>query len=426
MPETGTQQDFQAHEQSSDDGAIVVGVLSFNNSGTIGSVMHAAQEGLRAFSPQRPCLLVNADGGSKDGTQAIAEEAAGGGKSFLQIPYTIDPVQKLSPEYPGVPGKTRAIKAICTIANERKAKVCVVVDSNVRNPTPGWIGSLAGPVIDGGFDLVCSCYLRHKFDGAIFSGIVYPFTRALYGKRIQQPMGGEFAFSADLVRYLLQQPQRDGDALDSGSDIWVTIQAVRGGFRVAQAFLGPRVMGDGEPAPEVSSILAQTLGAIFMEMDRTASVWQRIRGSEKVTSFGPCGEAGTEPATVDINPMLQSFRLGYESLQDIWRMILPPATLMELKRMSLETAAKFRFDDGLWARIVYDFALAWRMRIIDRDHLLKALTPLYLGWVASYICAVRDADSSQTQAAIETLCLAFETQKNYLISRWRWPDRFNP
>src|ERR1700761_310419 len=105
MPETGTQQDFQAHEQSSDDGAIVVGVLSFNNSGTIGSVMHAAQEGLRAFSSQRPCLLVNADGGSKDGTQAIAEEAAGGGKSFLQIPYTIDPVQKLSPEYPGVPGK---------------------------------------------------------------------------------------------------------------------------------------------------------------------------------------------------------------------------------------------------------------------------------------------------------------------------------
>jgi hypothetical protein len=27
---------------------------------------------------------------------------------------------------------------------------------------------------------------------------------------------------------------------------------------------------------------------------------------------------------------------------------------------------------------------------------------------------------------IEALCLAYEAEKGYLISRWRWPDRFNP
>jgi hypothetical protein len=107
-------------------------------------------------------------------------------------------------------------------------------------------------------------------------------------------------------------------------------------------------------------------------------------------------------------------------------MVLPPATSMQLKRMSFQTAETFQFDDALWARVVYDFALAWRMRVMDRDHLLKALTPLYLAWVASYIRSVRDADSKQTQAAIEALCIAFEVQKSYFISRWRWPDRFNP
>jgi hypothetical protein len=133
-----------------------------------------------------------------------------------------------------------------------------------------------------------------------------------------------------------------------------------------------------------------------------------------------------DPAPVDPNPMLQSFRLGYQNLQDIYRLVLPPASLMDLKRMMFYTPDTFKFDDMLWARIIYDFALAWRSRIIDRDHLLRALTPLYLGWVASYVRAVRDAGPTEAQDRIETLCLNYEAQKSYLISRWRWPDRFNP
>ena len=107
-------------------------------------------------------------------------------------------------------------------------------------------------------------------------------------------------------------------------------------------------------------------------------------------------------------------------------MVLSPATLVDLKRMSLQPADTFRFEDVLWARVIYDFALAWRTRIMDRDHLLRALTPLYLGWVASYILSLRDARPEQAQDRIEKLCLAYESQKAYLISRWRWPDRFNP
>jgi hypothetical protein len=427
MPDPGSEEHATPQAESSDDYDIVAGILSYNNGETIASAIGAVREGLSACFPGRRCLLVHADGGSKDGTQDLALEAVADAKNFLQISFSIDPVQKLSPEYLGVPGKTSAINEICIVADQRKAAVCVVLDSNVRSLTPEWPAALARPVLEKGFDFVSPCYLRHKFDGAIFNGIVYPFTRALYGRRIQQPMGGEFAFSARLVRYFLQQPRRNGDAPDSGSDIRVTVGALTGGFQVAQAFLGPRVLGGGgEPAPEVSSILAQTLGAILTQMDRTASVWQRVRGSEAVPTFGSCGETSAEQAPVDINPMIQSFRLGYESLQDIWRLVLPPATLMDLKRMSFQTAATFRFDDSLWARTVYGFALAWRIRTIDRDHLLKALTPLYLGWVASYIRAVSDADSKQTQAVIEALCRAFELEKSYFISQWRWPDRFNP
>jgi glucosylglycerate synthase len=106
--------------------------------------------------------------------------------------------------------------------------------------------------------------------------------------------------------------------------------------------------------------------------------------------------------------------------------VLPPATLLELKRLTGLTATSFRLPDDLWARIVYDFALAHRLRIMNRDHLLKAMTPVYLAWVASYTTEVGAAAPAAIEYRLERLGAAFESQKPYLVSRWRWPDRFNP
>jgi len=124
--------------------------------------------------------------------------------------------------------------------------------------------------------------------------------------------------------------------------------------------------------------------------------------------------------------MIESFALAYRNLQSVWTLVLPPATLVELKRLSLADPARFRLADDLWARIVFDFALAHRLRIINRDHLLKALVPLYLAWVASYATEVLGASGAMADVRLEQLCQAFETEKPYLVRRWRWPDRFNP
>ena len=94
--------------------------------------------------------------------------------------------------------------------------------------------------------------------------------------------------------------------------------------------------------------------------------------------------------------------------------------------MRRQAEHEFRFAGELWARTVYDFAVAHRLRLIGRDHLLRALTPLYMGWIASFILSVRESDDSQAENQIEQLSIAYESQKPYLISRWRWPDRFMP
>lgn len=410
---------------------IVVGILSHNSADTIGAIIRDAQASLATCFPGRRGVVVLADGGSKDGTQeqaslAAAERSVADKDGFVQIAYTIYTAQKISPETFGVPGKANGVQAIFGAAAGLNASACAIVDSTVGIPAQESIACLLRPILEKEIDLVAPCYARHKYEGPILNGLVYPLTRALYSRRIHQPIGGDYAVSGKLMAFLAGQPWPDGGTSSSDADAWIMVQTLVGGFRLAEAWLGHRTIRHHDPAPDTSSLLKQALGSIFLEMNETAGYWQRTRGSQAVPLFGSRVEAPADPPSVDPGPMLQSFRLGYENLQDIYRVILPPATLVELKRMSLRSVETFRFDDTLWARVVYDFALAWRARAIDRDHLLGALTPLYLGWVASWVSAVRDEGPDEVQRRIEALCTAWETQKNYLISRWRWPDRFNP
>jgi hypothetical protein len=209
-------------------------------------------------------------------------------------------------------------------------------------------------------------------------------------------------------------------------DAWITLQSIAGSFKLAQAFMGTRAQTASGPPPQLSDALAQVLGSLFTEIHRTASAWQRLRASEPVPIFGMDSRHAPEHPPIDVQPMIDSFRLGFQSLQEIWKQVLPPATLLELKKLAGQSDEAFRFVDGAWARIVYDFALAHRMRVMDSNHLLQAITPLYLGWVASYALQVQEANEVEVEQRIEVLCRSFETQKGYFIARWRWPDRFNP
>jgi hypothetical protein len=131
--------------------------------------------------------------------------------------------------------------------------------------------------------------------------------------------------------------------------------------------------------------------------------------------------AGNSP---DPRPMVEAFQLGQRNLQEVWSLVLPPVTLLELKKLSRLPLESFRMPDTLWTRVVYDFALAYRLRTLSRGHLLGAMAPLYLGWVGSRALEVESGvPAGQRQ---EQLDRAFEQNKPYLVQRWRWPDRFNP
>jgi glucosylglycerate synthase len=168
------------------------------------------------------------------------------------------------------------------------------------------------------------------------------------------------------------------------------------------------------------------MGPLFLCIERDAPFWQHIRSSEQVATYGDHAPLAEQNIAFDLRRLLEPFQLGFRNLREIWALLLPPGALLELNKAHRLPPEQFRIPDELWARIIYDFALAYRLRTIGRDHLLRAMTPLYLGWVASYALEVETSDAAAVQKRLERLCVAYENGKPYLLSRWRWPDRFNP
>src|SRR4029077_3229572 len=87
--------------------------------------------------------------------------------------------------------------------------------------------------------------------------------------------------------------------------------------------------------------------------------------------------------------------------------------------LALLAADEFRLPPPLWARIVSDFAVAYHERRLPREHLLRALTPLYLARTAAFIVHVRAMPLGRMPEAFETIDRAFEDERDHLVARWR-------
>jgi hypothetical protein len=224
-----------------------------------------------------------------------------------------------------------------------------------------------------------------------------------------------------MAERLAAAAQRFSSPSQSGSLLWPIAEAAVAGFTIAEFDAGPRDVP--QPAEtDIRSILASVTGSLFADIDAKAAFWQRPRQLPPARYPGP--HSPQTDAATDIAPMLDAFRLAYTNLQEIWSLVLPPNSLLGLKRLNVTDSSAFRMPESLWARIVYDFLLAYRLRTINRGHLLGALIPLYLAWVASHVNIT--ASGVDPESHIETVAAAFEADKPYLVSRWRWPDRFNP
>lgn len=398
---------------------LLVGIPSYNNARTIGHVVRAAGVGLAKYFPRARAVIVNSDGGSKDGTPDAVARANLGDLHALLVNHPVTEAHRIVTPYLGIPGKGSALRTIFAIANALQVKACCVVDSDLRSITPEWIELLLRPIWEDEADYVTPLYSRHKFDGTITNSIVYPLTRALYGKRIRQPIGGEFGFSGKLAARYLEKAVWETDVARFGVDIWMTTTALAEGYRVSQAYLGAKLHDAKDPGADLSAMMVQVVGSLFELMETYAEVWFPVNASVPVPVFGFHYHVGLEPIQVNVDRMLGIFQQGIRDLEPVWAQIFEPPVFEEIQALAAERREGFRFPDLLWVRTIYGFALAHHRRRIHREHLLKSLIPLYLGRTAGFFLAFWDAGAEEVEEGIERLALTFEAEKPSLVEAWR-------
>ncbi len=424
MDSTGSSSSVATSEAALPAADVVIGLISYNDAETIATVAGALCAEIRECFAGSASRIVLADAGSKDDSLARARAAAGA-CVLLEVPGAQGPGDGLEVPYHGIPGRARLLRGILTTARDVRAGVCVAVNARATAIERSWLQALVAPVVQDACDFVSPYYLRHPHDGTLTKGIVYPLCRALYGVRLRQPAASDFACSPAAIDRLLEEDIWVSEGARVGIDLWLTTAAISAGFTVGEAMLGvhPQRTRD-EGALDLATTLTQVVGSLFADIENRVDVWQRVRGSKPVRQVGASTMTAVADAPgIDPERLIESYRLGYRELRDIWTWVLPPKTLIELGRLIAVAPAQFVLDDELWARTIYDFALAYRLRVLARDHLLRSLVPLYLGWLASFVQQTRDQAPDAVEQRVERLCLAFEAQKPYLIARWRWPER---
>jgi glucosylglycerate synthase len=396
---------------------IVVGLSTYNHAKTVAPVISAIQTGILKCFPRERVAIVNADGGSQDGTPELVTGASIDDVWRASKVYTLRTLHAISTRYGVTPDPSLALRTILAATDLLQAKACVLISPDSTTIEPDWLQRLARPVYYDNFDLVCPVYNRQRVEGALIRNLLYPMTRAIYGYRIREPYGSEFAISGRLATDFATNGLNTQDWARMGPEISLSIMAMAGRYRVCQSFLGTKVQ-PALGAADLVDVMRRTVGVLFSSLDSNFSAWSGVAGSEAVPMIGNPISAAQEAIQVNRERLREMFINGVGELQPVFRSILSASTLSDLQRVASSNGNEFSYPGELWTRTVFEFANAHHKSVINRDHIIQALIPLYRGRALSFLLENENGSAENIERSVESLCGEFEKLKPYLLQIW--------
>ena len=397
---------------------ILVGLPTHNNSKTIAPVVRAIQAGLLKCFPRERAVIINADGGSQDGTPDLVTSASIDDVWTASKVYALRTLHCISTQYARTPEPGTALRTILAAADLLRARACVVISPDATTIEPDWLQRLARPVYSDSFDLVSPMYHRSKFEGVLVRNLLYPMTRAIYGHRVHEPYASEFAISGRLATDFLSKEFWNEEWGRTGAEIFLTVTAITGKYRICQSFLGMKAPLTHQSGNDVVAAMRRTVGALFASLDGNFATWSAITGSQPVPIFGTPSEAVLEPVRLSRKRLRDLFATGVTQLEPVFQSILSPSTLSELQRIATLEVSNFEYPADLWVKTVLEFAAAYHSAVINRDHIIQALVPLYRGRSLSFFMENRNGNGKDIENRVEALCDDFERLKTYLLEIW--------
>ena len=386
---------------------IVVGIPSYNNDSTISNVVKTVSKGLSRYFPDSKALIMVGDGGSTDDTR---EET---------LSVQVEPwIEKLVTIYRGIPGKGSALRAIFEAAEHLGARICVVCDADIRSITPEWIRNLIMPIYEEDYQFVVPYYERYKYDGTITNNIVYNLTRTLYGLRVRQPIGGDFAFSRKAIKFYNDQEVWETDVAKFGIDIWLTTTAIVQGFRICQTRLGTKIHDVKDPSESLGPMFQQVVTTLFVLMEQNYEYWKDIKESKPVPILGEVAHTKPEVFDINLDNLVEYFKTGFNHFGALWENILEKENFEKLKEIAAFNTDNFSFPTELWCKILYDIAVTFHNWKRNRVKLINMMTPLYFARIAGFVNKTKDMTNEEAEEVVEEQAEKFENTKDYLLQKW--------
>ncbi len=393
---------------------VLLAIPAYNNELTVAHVMKVAAEGLSTFFADRKCVLFVVEGGSLDETKNVA--------LMTDIGLT---VKKIVGTYRGESGKGNAMRAAMQAALDLGVEACAMIDGDNRAITPEWVNNLVTPICEEGYDFVTPYYKRYKYDGTITNLIVYPLVTSLYGKKLRQPIGGDFGLSGSFIAALAKQDVWDRFVGQFGIDVWMTISAITGGRRICQANLGAKIHGAKDPAFSLGPMYLHVISTVFRSMTRFADTWPSVGAISDVLVKGTALPWEPEPIPISVTRLIEEFNMGMRHFSPLYREILGRETFQRLEQIASsevcvpEGYCDFHMSPDLWARVVYDVAAMFNCWKGNTHKLIDLTSPLYFGQVASMANRTQELDHPEAERVVDDVLQAFINEKVYFLNRWK-------
>jgi len=376
---------------------IVVGILSKNVEATILHVLNVVSEGLHKHFSEYEKTIIVSDGFSSDKTVELAN---------LFQPY--NGIKKLVTHDLTKGGKGAGVRTIFMMAREANAKAVVLIDGDLLSIKPEWVREFISPILYGRADLVVPYYIRDKYDGVITNNLVYPFTRAVYGLDIRQPIAGEYGLSKNLYEMLLEHPLFP---LDFGIDIFIVTSAAANQMEIREGIFSLKIHESTthyiKPEQFLIPMFRQVTGKMFELASYYEDYWKNNRKRlHKMKTKSFLGQKPI-PTRVDIDKMKKYFEKGYASMKNVIDKVLPQKIMKKLE-------SNIDIDAETWAEIVYNFAKYYK--IADDKSAIDALKILWLLRFITYFNEVKDMEWNEAEEVIQKQARIFEDKMNYFIS----------
>ena len=344
---------------------LVVGIPSYNEADNIFFVAEQIDKGLTKYFKQYKAVIINVDHNSPDNTKgAFLSAKTKTAKIYISTP-------------PNLPGKGNGFYNLFKFAKNLKTQAIVVVDADLKSISPEWIKWLITPILQG-IDYATPFYSRCEYDGTITNNICYPLIYGLFGYNIRQPIGGDFSFSSKLLEYWLKQRWHK-TVYQYGIDIFMTMNAILGGFKIAQAGLGAKIHKPS--APKLSSMFSQVVITLFEIIKENRKIWLNASSKKNIPYFGSDIMMPPQTLNVDYKNIKKTALLNFQESEDILAAVLSKDVFKKVKKMY--NKKDINISDELWCKILYDAIYAYDKTDLG-DNIVEAVKQLDFGRFGSF------------------------------------------